>query len=114
MTDSFPLSSENDPALNCPPSISEALPNENRPIDVKLPPEVAAAIAQRMEQSGQTQAQVILEALQIALRQDPSSLPPAQISVAQPDELQSLQQRVALLETLIPRLAVLEGKSIAF
>jgi hypothetical protein len=96
MTDSFQLSSETDRTSSQP---------IEQPIDIKLPPEVAAAIVQRMEQSGQTQAQVILETLQAAFLRAANQTP---------DELQGLQQRMTELEKLIPRLAALEGKSIAF
>jgi hypothetical protein len=83
------------------------------PITLKLPLEIANAIAQRMSQSGQTQTQVILEALATNLKE--TSLNEKVVS-AHPvlEELEQLKQRLAELEALIPKVAMLEGKSIAF
>ena len=80
---------------------------------IELPLAVAAAIAERMKQSGQTQAQVILEALQLALSPAQPD-PQPELESAELRELRSLKQRLADLEALIPRMVALEGKSIAF
>jgi hypothetical protein len=102
MADSFQFASDNPlPVHPTPP---------DRPVAVELPLDVATAIAQRMEQSGQTQAQVILEALQLVLNQAQPEPAPEPESA----ELRSLKQRLADLEALIPRMVALEGKSIAF
>jgi hypothetical protein len=102
MTDSFQFASDNPAHLNPP----------DRPIAVELPLAIAAAIAQRIEESGQTQAQVILEALQLLL--SPDQTQSADLQPTGDAELQSLKQRLADLEALIPRMTALEGKSIAF
>jgi hypothetical protein len=105
MTDSFQFDSDN--LAPDPPTLPD------RPVAVELPLAIAAAIAQRMEESGQTQAQIILEALQLLL--SPAQvLSPDQPQSAEDAELRSLKQRLAHLETLIPRMTALEGKSIAF
>ena len=102
MTDSLQFDPDNPAPVHPNPA--------DRPVAVELPLAVAAAIAQRMERSGQTQAQVILEALQLLL----SPQMPDQIESVEDTELRSLKQRLAALEALIPRMVALEGKSIAF
>ncbi len=99
MTDSFQFAPDNPAPVHLNPP--------DRPVAVELPLAIAAAIAQRMEESGQTQAQVILEALQLLLSPD-------QMPSAEDAELRSLKQRLVDLEALIPRMIALEGKSIAF
>ena len=111
MTDSFKFAPDNPAPVHLNPA--------DRPVAVELPLAVAAAIAQRMEESGQTQAQVILEALQLLLSPDQALSPNQVLRPDQPQsvedaELRSLKQRLAALEDLIPRMTALEGKSIAF
>jgi hypothetical protein len=77
----------------------------DQPIAIQLPLEIAEAIAQRMQQTGETQAQVILAALQFALHPSERASHPA---------LEEIKHRLAELESLIPKVAVLEGKLIAF
>ncbi|NJO41767.1 MAG: hypothetical protein HC769_06900 [Cyanobacteria bacterium CRU_2_1] len=86
---------------------------------IELPPDVVAAIDQQTHQSGKTQTQVILEALQTALGLDqPTSAMEATTALSLPpefiEELKRLSARVKELENLIPKVEALEGKSIAF
>ena len=108
MVDSSQFASDN-------PTPVEPTPSDRAPELplIELPLAIAAAIAQRMQQSGQTQAQVILEALQLALSPTQPDPEPDLDGVEQ-TELRSLKQRLADLEALVPRMVALEGKSIAF
>ncbi len=91
---------------------SESMQHLKLPITLKLPLEIANAIAQRMSQSGQTQAQVILEALALNLKDMSQDEEAASHPVL--EELEQLKRRLVELETLIPKVKMLEGKSIAF
>lgn len=83
-------------------------------VTLQLPPDLVVALQQRIQQSGQSQAEVILallrSACKLAATTDLEAVAPAPVT---PD-LQSLRARLTQLETLIPRLEVLEGKLIAF
>jgi len=115
MTENFKSFPERVSALGSPESSGDSGPAQcpESPVTLKLPLEIANAIAQRMSQSGQTQAQVILETLALNLKETGLK------ETAQPDylvleELAQLKRRLTELETLIPKVVMLEGKSIAF
>jgi hypothetical protein len=99
MTDNFEFSPHPPPLPGREPIDSAA-----QPVAIQLPLDIAEAIAQRMQQTGQTQTQVILEALRLALRQKEAASLPAE----------EIKHRLAELEALIPKVAILEGKLIAF
>ena len=120
MTNAFESFPEHTPTVE---SLTEPrsahLPQQT--VTLQLPQELMQAIDQRMQQSGQTQMQIILEVLQGGLAQAPytpleasdSSLQTVEASQTA-EEFEQLKQRVAILEALLPRMEVLEGKSIAF
>jgi hypothetical protein len=116
MTDYFESSPEESKASSNP----EAFERQEGALTVELPPDIAAVIHQRSGQSGQAQTQVIVEILRMALSQEQpeGSLTAADFSADLPknlpEELQQLQLRLTQLESLIPKLAVLEGKLTAF
>jgi hypothetical protein len=107
MTNDFEFSPENTPVAE--PSTSH---QPDSAVTIKLPLELMNAIAQRMQQSGQTQAQIILEELQGAFTRSPE--PSVEESPHFSAELEQLKQRLAELESLFPKVAVLEGKLTAF
>lgn len=82
---------------------------------LSLPPELVAAIEQQMRQSGQTQTQVVLQALRLGLHFEPipTAKPPTE-SIDLQQELAKLKGRLAELEFLVPKVEALEGKLIAF
>lgn len=97
-------------------SRQEASGLPEKTVTVALPADLAAVLDQHMARLGQTAAQVILEALRSALSL-PSSAVEAHapgLNSAYPSEaaarFQALHARLAKLESLIPRLEVLEGK----
>jgi hypothetical protein len=99
-------------------------------VTVELPVDVLAALDQQRCQSGQTQTQVILDVLRSALglspaptdsahasqsaipasNSDATALQSAQLMA----EIEDLKTRLSQLETVMQRVEVLEGKSIAF
>ncbi|MBI4784365.1 MAG: hypothetical protein HY785_24055 [Oscillatoriophycideae cyanobacterium NC_groundwater_1537_Pr4_S-0.65um_50_18] len=106
MTENFESSPNRIPA----PGNRESMRSPELPITLNLPLAMARAIALRMKQSGKTQAQVILEALASSFVSNGSAEP---VNSAR-EELELLKRRLAELEGLIPKVAMLEGKSIAF
>ncbi|HEY9643688.1 MAG TPA: hypothetical protein V6C57_24580, partial [Coleofasciculaceae cyanobacterium] len=92
-----------------PPASSGREPNDSAdpPVAINLPLDLAEAIAQRMQQTGQTQTQVILAALRLAFSQK-------EVASHSAAALEDIKQRLAELESLIPKVTVLEGKLIAF
>lgn len=104
-------------------------------VTVELPMDVVAALSQLSHELGQTQNQVILEALRSTLgignpppepalsdqtqrtqqtATSPSTPPPTLDLAHLQTELERFNARLSQLETIIPKVAELEGKSIAF
>lgn len=111
-----------------PPSEQPDPKQPDKWVAIHLPSDVVAAIQQRMDQSGQSQAQIILHMLQSALDVEhppeaeaaipkmttPSPVHPAEPSPDWINVFETVKARLQHLESLIPKLEDLEGKSIAF
>jgi hypothetical protein len=82
-------------------------------ITLQLPSVLAMALQERSRQSGQSQAEVILHLLQTACGLTATVAEPSAEQVTR-QELQALIERLRQLETLLPRLEIIEGKLIAF
>jgi hypothetical protein len=111
---------------------SPATNSSEEVVTVELPLDVLAALNQQRHQSGQTQMQVILNALRSALgltATPPNSHSISHHSISQPlsasdapalelatliAEIEQLKARLSQLETVAQRVEDLEGKSIAF
>lgn len=110
---------ESTPSPNVPASSSE--PTQPS-VTVELPIDLVNAIQQHIcqtgYQTGQTPTQAVLDVLRSALNQPPDPNP--SVALTRPlstdliAELHRLHARVTQLEALIPKVADLEGKSIAF
>jgi hypothetical protein len=88
-------------------------------VTLNLPPALAQLLQQHSGQVGQTQAEAIVSLLESALGSMPVSVPQSSLSLesehqSTAQELEMLKARLSQLESFIPRLEVLEGKSIAF
>lgn len=86
-------------------------------VTLQLPPDVAMALQQRIQQSGQPQTEVIVSLLRSACGLA-ATVSADRLEVVEAEqialELQALRARLTDLEALIPRLESLEGKLIAF
>jgi DNA repair exonuclease SbcCD ATPase subunit len=86
---------------------------QSETIMLELPPDLAQLLQQYSQRSGQPPAAVILAILKSALGRSATALDSGKPDAAL-TTLHALEDRLAQLEALMPRLEVLEGKLLAF
>lgn len=99
--------------------ISDEVISTEQVVTLKLPPDLAQILLQRSGQVGQSQAEVIVSLLRAALGQTSTASPLGAATstseyLSTQQELHLLKARLGHLESLIPRLELLEGKWLAF
>ncbi len=94
-------------------------PDRSAVVTLNLPSDLALAIEEQRQQSGQPTIEVIVNLLRSALKLPDTPRGSAQTAcemakTSTPEGLEAILERLAQVEALIPRLETLEGKSIAF